>query len=157
VLALNLASLPAVPPDLAFNTAVSFATNTNWQSYGGETTMSHLTQMAALTVQNFLSAATGIAVLATLARCRRICGTSDRASACPGRTRPSTRIRVRLRPARHRASHDQAEASMDQRPARAPPLRLRDGPQLGSPPENDQGPHTLRVFRQAVNGRATPL
>jgi len=68
VLPLNPAGLPAVPPDLAFNTAVSFATNTNWQSYGGETTMSHLTQMAALTVQNFLSAATGIAVLVALAR-----------------------------------------------------------------------------------------
>ena len=49
-------------PDLAFNTAVSFVTNTNWQSYGGETTMSHFSQMAGLTVQNFLSAATGIAM-----------------------------------------------------------------------------------------------
>jgi K+-transporting ATPase ATPase A chain len=49
--------------DLAFNTAVSFATNTNWQSYGGESTMSYLTQMLGLTVQNFLSAATGMAVL----------------------------------------------------------------------------------------------
>lgn len=55
-------------PDLAFNTAVSFITNTNWQSYGGETTMSYLTQMLGLTVQNFLSAATGIAVLIALAR-----------------------------------------------------------------------------------------
>ena len=55
-------------PDLAFNTAVSFVTNTNWQSYGGETTMSYLTQMLGLTVQNFLSAATGMAVLVALAR-----------------------------------------------------------------------------------------
>ena len=47
---------------LAFNTAVSFATNTNWQNYGGETTLSHFSQMAGLTVQNFLSAATGMAV-----------------------------------------------------------------------------------------------
>jgi K+-transporting ATPase ATPase A chain len=54
--------------DLAFNTAVSFATNTNWQSYGGETTLSYLTQMAGLTVQNFVSAAVGMAVLAALAR-----------------------------------------------------------------------------------------
>lgn len=54
--------------DLAFNTAVSFATNTNWQSYGGESTMSYLTQMLGLTVQNFLSAATGMAVLIALAR-----------------------------------------------------------------------------------------
>jgi K+-transporting ATPase ATPase A chain len=60
--------LPAVPPDLAMNTAVSFATNTNWQSYGGETTMSYLTQMLGLTVQNFISAASGIAVLIALIR-----------------------------------------------------------------------------------------
>src|SRR6201996_361035 len=50
----------AVAPDLAFNTAVSFTTNTNWQAYGGETTMSYLTQMMGLTVHNFTSAATGI-------------------------------------------------------------------------------------------------
>jgi potassium-transporting ATPase potassium-binding subunit len=61
-------SLPAVSPDLAFNTAVSFATNTNWQAYGGETTMSYVTQMTALTVQNFLSAAAGMAVLVALIR-----------------------------------------------------------------------------------------
>ena len=65
---LNPMSIPAVPPDLAFNTAVSFATNTNWQSYGGETTLSYLTQMLALTVQNFVSAATGMAILAALIR-----------------------------------------------------------------------------------------
>ena len=58
----------AVAPDLAFNTAVSFVTNTNWQSYGGETTMSHFSQMAGLTVQNFLSAATGIAVALAVTR-----------------------------------------------------------------------------------------
>ena len=49
-------------PHLAFNTAVSFVTNTNWQAYGGETTLSYLSQMVGLTVQNFVSAATGIAV-----------------------------------------------------------------------------------------------
>jgi K+-transporting ATPase ATPase A chain len=58
----------AVAPDLAFNTAASFLTNTNWQSYGGETTMSYLTQMLGLTVQNFLSAATGIALAMALVR-----------------------------------------------------------------------------------------
>jgi K+-transporting ATPase ATPase A chain len=58
----------AVTPDSSWNTAVSFATNTNWQGYGGETTMSYLTQMAALTVQNFVSAATGMAVLVALIR-----------------------------------------------------------------------------------------
>jgi len=68
VLPLNPAHLPAPSPHLAFNTAVSFATNTNWQSYSGEATMSYLTQMAALTVQNFVSAAGGIAVLAALIR-----------------------------------------------------------------------------------------
>ncbi len=55
-------------PDLAFNTAVSFVTNTNWQAYGGETTLSYLVQMAALTVQNFVSAAAGIAVAIALIR-----------------------------------------------------------------------------------------
>jgi K+-transporting ATPase ATPase A chain len=55
-------------PDLAFNTAVSFVSNTNWQSYGGETTMSHFSQMAGLTVQNFLSAATGIALAIAVTR-----------------------------------------------------------------------------------------
>jgi K+-transporting ATPase ATPase A chain len=67
-LPLNPMSIPAVAPDLAFNTAVSFATNTNWQSYGGETTLSYFTQMLGLTVQNFVSAATGMAVLAALIR-----------------------------------------------------------------------------------------
>ena len=53
---------------MAFNTAVSFATNTNWQGYGGETTLSYLTQMLGLTVQNFVSAATGMAILVALIR-----------------------------------------------------------------------------------------
>ncbi len=64
----NPESLAGVAPHLAFNTAVSFATNTNWQSYGGETTMSYLTQMAGLTVQNFVSAAAGMATLVALIR-----------------------------------------------------------------------------------------
>jgi K+-transporting ATPase ATPase A chain len=68
LLPLNPEGLPGATPDLAFDTAVSFATNTNWQSYGGETTMSYLSQMLGLTVQNFVSAATGIAVLAALIR-----------------------------------------------------------------------------------------
>ena len=67
-LPLNPQAVPAVAPDLAFNTAISFATNTNWQSYSGETTMSYLTQMTGMTVQNFLSAATGMAVLIALIR-----------------------------------------------------------------------------------------
>ena len=68
ILPLNPDSQAAVSPDSSFNTAVSFATNTNWQGYGGESTMSHLTQMTALTVQNFLSAAAGMAVLIALIR-----------------------------------------------------------------------------------------
>lgn len=68
LLPLNPANLGGVVPDLAFNTAVSFATNTNWQAYGGETTLSYLTQMLGLTVQNFVSAATGMAVLVALIR-----------------------------------------------------------------------------------------
>src|SRR5262249_32786376 len=68
LLPLNPAGLGAVSPDSSFNTAVSFATNTNWQGYGGETTMSYLTQMLALTVQNFVSAATGMAAAGGLAR-----------------------------------------------------------------------------------------
>ncbi|MEZ4361910.1 MAG: potassium-transporting ATPase subunit KdpA [Kofleriaceae bacterium] len=67
-LPLNPAGLASVSPEVSFNTAVSFATNTNWQSYGGETTMSHLTQMLGLTVQNFVSAATGMAVLVAFVR-----------------------------------------------------------------------------------------
>lgn len=67
-LPLNPQGQPAVPWGVAWNTAISFATNTNWQAYSGETTMSHLTQMLGLTVQNFLSAATGMAVLGALAR-----------------------------------------------------------------------------------------
>ncbi|WP_225767349.1 potassium-transporting ATPase subunit KdpA [Inquilinus sp. Marseille-Q2685] len=68
VLPLNPAGMSAVPEGLAFNTAVSFVTNTNWQSYGGESTMGYLVQMAGLTVQNFVSAATGIALAIALVR-----------------------------------------------------------------------------------------
>jgi K+-transporting ATPase ATPase A chain len=67
-LPLNPAGLGNISPDSAFNTAISFASNTNWQGYAGESTMSYLTQMLALSVQNFLSAATGIAVAFALIR-----------------------------------------------------------------------------------------
>lgn len=67
-LPLNPERFGAVTPDSSWNTAVSFASNTNWQGYGGETTMSHLTQMVALTVQNFVSAAAGMAMLVALIR-----------------------------------------------------------------------------------------
>jgi K+-transporting ATPase ATPase A chain len=68
-LPLNAGGLAGVSPDLAFNTAISFMTNTNWQAYAGESTLGILVQMAGLTVQNFLSAATGIAVAIALIRC----------------------------------------------------------------------------------------
>ena len=67
-LPLNPQKLQAPSVALAFNTSISFVTNTNWQSYSGETTLSYLVQMAGLTVQNFLSAATGIAVLLAIIR-----------------------------------------------------------------------------------------
>src|SRR5476649_1875066 len=68
VLPFNPQRLDAVSPDLAFNTSVSFVTNTNWQSYVPETTMSYLVEMAGLTVHNFVSAATGIALALALIR-----------------------------------------------------------------------------------------
>lgn len=68
LLPFNPQGMASVPPDLAGNTAVSFLTNTNWQSYGGESTMSYLSQMLGLSVQNFLSAATGIALATAFIR-----------------------------------------------------------------------------------------
>src|SRR5437667_226639 len=68
LLPLNPQGLGPVSPDLAFNTAISFTSNTNWQNYGGESTMSYLSQMVALTVHNFASAAVGIALAAALVR-----------------------------------------------------------------------------------------
>jgi K+-transporting ATPase ATPase A chain len=89
---LNPTDVGGVPPALAFNTAASFVTNTNWQNYGGESTMSHLTQMAGLAVQNFVSAAVGIAVAVALIR-----GLTRRRSATIGNfwvdlTRTTTRV-----------------------------------------------------------------
>ena len=88
-LPLNPQAFGAVSPDSSFNTAVSFATNTNWQGYGGESTMSYLTQMLALTVQNFVSAATGMAVL--IALIRGLVRTPRRPSATSGWTSRAAR------------------------------------------------------------------
>ena len=71
-LPLNPQGLGAITPDSSFNTAISFATNTNWQGYGGEVTMSYLTQMLGLNVQNFVSAASGMATLVALIRGLRL-------------------------------------------------------------------------------------
>jgi len=68
LLPLNPQGFDAVPPDLAFNTAVSFITNANWQAYGGETTMSHLTEMLGLTANNFLDSAVATAVVIAVIR-----------------------------------------------------------------------------------------
>ena len=68
LLPLNPQGFGPLSPDLAFNTATSFTTNTNWQSYTGESTMSYLSQMVALVIHNFVSAATGIAIAAALVR-----------------------------------------------------------------------------------------
>ena len=76
-LPLNPQGFAGVAPDLAYNTAVSFVTNTNWQAYSGEATMSHLTQMAGLAVQNFLSAATGIALALAVTRAFARSGAGD--------------------------------------------------------------------------------
>jgi potassium-transporting ATPase potassium-binding subunit len=96
VLPLNPTDVGAAPPAVGFNTAASFVTNTNWQNYGGESTMSHLTQMAGLAVQNFMSAAVGIAVVVALIR-----GLTRRRSATIGNfwvdlTRTTTRILLPL-------------------------------------------------------------
>src|SRR5204863_1179571 len=68
LLPLNPQAFASTTPDLAFDTAASFVTNTNWQSYSGESTMSYLSQMLGLSVQNFVSAASGMAVLVALIR-----------------------------------------------------------------------------------------
>jgi potassium-transporting ATPase potassium-binding subunit len=68
VLPLNPLRFPGVPPDLAFNIAISFITNANWQAYGGETTLSHLSQMVGLTANNFLDSAAAIAIAVALVR-----------------------------------------------------------------------------------------
>ena len=83
MLPLNPQGLGAVSEHLAFNTAVSFTTNTNWQSYGGESTMSYFSQMVALAFHNFVSAAIGIAIAAALVRGNRR-GTRRKRSAISG-------------------------------------------------------------------------
>lgn len=95
-LPLNPEHLSNVPASLSFNTAVSFATNTNWQAYSGETTLSYFTQMLGLTVQNFLSAATGIAVLVALVRGITRCSASELGNAWVDLVRSSLYILLPL-------------------------------------------------------------
>ena len=108
----NPTDMANVQPALSFNTAVSFVTNTNWQSYAGESTLSHLTQMVGLTVQQFVSAAVGMAVMAALIRGLARAGQAHGRQLL-GRPHPdhaadpaSDRVRVRDRPDRHRRDHE---------------------------------------------------
>ncbi len=126
-LPLNPTHAPQVGEALSFNTATSFTSNTNWQSYAGESTLSHLTQMAGLTVQNFVSAAAGMAVMAALIRglARRRANTDrellgrphshDAAHPAPDRVRRRPDLR------RHRASSRTSTASRWSRRSRATP------------------------------------
>jgi K+-transporting ATPase ATPase A chain len=91
VLPLNPQQFPGVPSDLAFNTSISFITNTNWQNYAGEQTMSHLTQMLGLTVHNFLSAATGLAMAFALVRAFARSSSTRRSASQRPRPRPHRR------------------------------------------------------------------
>jgi potassium-transporting ATPase potassium-binding subunit len=88
-LPLNPMGFSAVPADLSMNTAISFTTNTNWQNYTGETTMSYLSQMLGLVIHNFLSAATGIALAVALVRAissRKLSTVGTSTSTPPGRS-----------------------------------------------------------------------
>ena len=119
----NPTDVDGVPSALAFNTAASFVTNTNWQNYGGESTMSHLTQMAGLAVQNFVSAAVGIAVAVALVR-----GLTRRRSATIGNfwvdlTRVTVRVLLPLRRVRARAGEPGRRAE----PARPAEARTLEG------------------------------
>ena len=115
----NPQGMPPMAPDLAFNTAVSFVTNTNWQAYGGETTLSYFSQMVGLTVQNFVSAATGIAVAhrGHPGLCRPF-GTRDRQLLRRPRARRAVRAAAAL-------DHRRARAGLAGHAAEPRPLRRR--------------------------------
>ena len=135
VLPLNPQGFDAVPADLAFNTSISFITNTNWQNYGGETTMSHLTQMLGLTVHNFLSAATGLAMAFALVRGFRALVCDDgrqflgryepRRSLCPAAD--LDRLRSGFRRARHAADAGRLRRRHDARRRQADHFDRSDG------------------------------
>ena len=134
ILPLNPAGMKGVRPDLAFNTAVSFVTNTNWQSYSPELTMSYLTQMVGLAVQNFASAAVGMAVAVALVRgfCRSGSG-GDRQLLGRPRARHAlradpARARARRRAARARRRADVRRPGTRPRRSRAPTQTIARGP-----------------------------
>ena len=141
-LPLNPQAMAAVSPDSAFNTAASFATNTNWQGYGGESTMSYLTQMLALAVQNFVSAATGMAVLVALIR-----GFARKEASGIGNFWADLVRTTRLHPA---AAVDRAVARAG-KPGRAADVRqVRDG---DARPAGDLRQSEERPGRPAAQGR----
>ena len=121
-LPLNPQRLPGVNAYLSFNTAASFMTNTNWQAYGGETTMSYLTQMLALTFQNFVSAAVGIAVLVALIRGFTRTGTDQVGNFWRDLVRGvALRAAAAVDPVRHRADEPRGRADAQR-------LSAGDGP-----------------------------
>ena len=124
VLPLNPQGMRAVAPDLAFNTAVSFTTNTNWQCYGGESTMSYLVQMAGLTVHNFVSAATGIALALALIRGFTRAGAGDDRQLL-GRSRPLHALRAAADLVRPGAVLRLAGRAAEPRRLRRPPPRSK--------------------------------
>ena len=134
VLPLNPQQFPGVPADLAFNTSISFITNTNWQNYAGEQTMSHLTQMLGLTVHNFLSAATGLAMAFALVRAFARSSATDGRQFL-GRYDPRRSLRPAAAVDRHRAGPRRARRAADarrlgrrRRRSKAPSRRSRSGP-----------------------------
>jgi hypothetical protein len=131
-LPLNPQKFPAVSPDSSFNTAVSFITNTNWQGYGGETTMSYLTQMLGLAVQNFVSAAAGMAVLVAFVRGFRRVSADTIGNFWVDLTRTVTRVLLPLG-----VSHVKRDVRMMGRP-RAP-LGLGDGRRVVIDPNHAAG------------------
>ena len=152
VLPLNPTGAPAVPPDLALNTAVSFTTNTNWQNYAGETTMAHLTQAAGLAVQNFLSAAVGLAIAIALVRGHHPADVADDRQLLGGRhavhaLRPAAdRVRRRDRPRLAGRPPDLVRPRLGHG-ARGP--RAVDLPRPDRVPGGDQGAgHQRRRHRQ---------
>ena len=165
VLPLNPAGMSAVAPDLSFNTAVSFTSNTNWQNYGGESTLSYLTQMVGLTTQNFVSAATGIALgrgadprlRANLGQDRRqFLGRSHplhplRAAAAVHRRRACSRVAGRAAEPRRLCRRDHARGRQaDLEPGARPPRR---SPSSSSAPMAAASGTQTRRFRTRTRPR----
>ena len=133
-LPLNPVGLGAVNQYVAFNTAASFATNTNWQAYGGETTMTYLTQMLGLTFQNFVSAAVGMAVLVALIRGFIRSRTNDLGNFWRDTVRGVVYILLAARGDRRRRAHHagrRADVLGLGRRARHPGVRPDDRPRAG--------------------------